>query len=63
MKNPLAMTVDELTQHIERRKRVIAAESAKPKYMRDENYILGLIQKQRMWIAIRASKREQLPLF
>lgn len=63
MKNPLEMTIEELTEHIERRKKAIAAESAKPKYQRDERYIYGLIQKQRMWIAIRASKQSQASLF
>lgn len=63
MKNPLEMTVEELTQHIERRKKAIAHEEAKPRYQRDEKYILGLIQKQRMWIAIRASKQDQASLF
>lgn len=63
MLNPLHMTVDELTHHIERRRMLIAREVSKPHYQRDEKYLMGLIQKQRMWIAIRASKLEQLSLF
>lgn len=63
MKNPLEMTIQELETHIERRKRAIANETAKPRYQRDERYIQSLIAKQRMWIAILASKRDQSPLF
>lgn len=63
MKNPLEMSIQELEGHIERRKRAIAQETAKPRYQRDEKYIQGLIAKQRMWIAILASKRDQPSLF
>ena len=60
MKNPLEMTMEELKDHIERRKRVIASEMAKPKWQRDEGYIQALIAKQRMWIAILESKRQEI---
>lgn len=63
MQKPEDMTIEQLNDHIERRKRVIAREVDKPRYKRDEKYINGLIEKQRLWIAIRASKEQQLPLF